>query len=214
MNKFTTTKIMVPIERVVPNPWNPNIQSKEMFEKGINSVKETGMLGSILVRETGGCYQILDGEHRWKYLQELKYTEIPVETMGEISDDLAMALTVRLNNLRGKDDIEKRAKIFEQLSEGQLQLMPFTEEEIKNEKELFKFDFSKYDRPEGEIEEKEKFRIIIIDVHEEEYKLWQFLKKHAEKDRGKTELQLFMEMCDYYSSLHFGRDAKSKVQEF
>lgn len=214
MNKFTTTKKIVPINQITPNRWNPNVQSKEMFAKGKQSVETLGMLGSILVRETAGCYEILDGEHRWRYCLELGYTEVPVETMGEIDDKQAMALTVLINNIHGKDDVEKRAKIFAALDEGQLQLMPFTAEEIENEKNLFKFDFSKYEKNLPTPEDmKEKFRVIIVDVPEDMYKTWQFLKKHTEKE-GRTELQMLNSMMDSYSAVSFGRGAGQTEQVF
>ncbi len=215
MNKFTTVKKIVPITSVIPNPWNPNTQSKDMFAKGKQSVEKLGMLGSILVRETGGCYQILDGEHRWKYAQELGYTEIPVESMGEISDEMAMTLTVMINNIKGKDDIEKRAKIFKALDEGQLQLLPFSKEQIENEKNLFSFDFSKFDKDlPTEEDTKEKFRVIIIDVPEEMFKVWKFIKEHAKKELGKTEVQVFNRMMDDYSAVTFGRNANETEQKF
>ncbi len=205
MNNFKTTKKIVPIDQIVANRWNPNVQAKSMFEKGVNSVKELGMLGSILVRETAGCFEILDGEHRWKYMKELGYTECPVESMGEIDDKDAKLLTVLLNNIKGKDDIEKRAKLYEQLEAGQLALLPFSEEEIANEKALFKFDFGQYEKKVKEAEgEKEKFRIIIIDVHEEEYKLWQFVKKYAEKEEQRDEKDLLVKMIKDYLAVRLG----------
>lgn len=171
MNNFKTNKIKVPINNVLPNPWNPNSQTKEMFEKEVSSIKELGLLGSILVREKAGCYEILDGEHRWKACKELNYTEIQVENMGEIDDSQAKLLTVMLNNLRGKDDIEKRAKIYEQLSAGQLSLLPFSEEQIENEKRLFKFDFAQYDK-QKEVSQKSKDLYIGLPVSQPIYDMW------------------------------------------
>jgi len=196
-NNFTTVKKTVPIMSVVKNPWNPNVQSKQMVEKGIQSVREFGMLGSILVREVAGCYEILDGEHRLGYAKELGYTEIPVESLGEIDDNRAKVLTVLLNNLRGKDDIEKRAAIYESLSAGQLQLLPFTDEEIQNEKNLMKFDFSQYDTTEPEIPEGTLVRILSFKFTDKEWDVVSEAVKTAKVD-GKTEKQWFMEMLQGY----------------
>lgn len=211
MNNFTTKKITVPIDQIVPNRWNPNVQSKEMFQKGVNSVTELGMLGSILVRETGGCYEILDGEHRWKYLKELKYTECPVETMGEIDDTQAQLLTVLLNNLRGKDDIEKRAKIYEALNEGQLSLLPFSEQEIQNEKDLFKWDFSQYDKKE-DVEAKPVTRSFIIPLTEDEYVVVQKTMAIVKNEDKQTPKQVFMEWIKNYLDLHLGSNGSSTVE--
>ncbi len=170
MNNFRTNKKTVSIFKCEANPWNPNKQSKEMFDKEVASIKELGLLGSILVREIGNIYQILDGEHRYKACLELGYTDITVESLGELPDQDAKLLTVLLNNLHGEDDIEKRAKIFEELNSGQLQLLPFSDQEIQNEKKLFKFDFSQYD--EKLDDEKKKINIITVKTTDEGKKLW------------------------------------------
>ena len=147
MVQFNTEKIMVPIDKIMPNRWNPNYQDKRVFEKQKKSIRELGMLGSILVRKIDNhtfCdYEIMDGEHRWKALKEEGSVECPVEVIkGEVSDGDAQLLTILLNNLRGKDDIFKRAKILQVLNENQLQLLPFTEREIEHEKRFVKLDFS------------------------------------------------------------------------
>ena len=202
-NKFSTIKKVVSIDLVIPNQFNPNIQSKAMIEKGIQSVKEFGMMGSIIVRENCGYYEIVDGEHRWKYLKELNYTEIPVESLGEIDEDKLKILTVMLNNLRGKDDIEKRAKIFESLSAGQLQLMPFTAEEIENEKKLFKFDFSQYESKDPGIPADTLAHILSFKFTDEE---WKVVQKGIELAKGEkdTEKQWFMGMLQNYLQIHLG----------
>ncbi len=213
MNNFTTKKIVVPIEQVVANRWNPNVQDKKMFEKGVNSVKELGMLGSILVRETAGCYEILDGEHRWRYLKELNYTEIPVETMGEIDDTQAQLLTVLMNNLRGKDDIEKRAKIYEALNAGQLSLLPFSQDEIDNEKKLFKFDFSQYESNEP-LPERKVSRNFMIALTEDEYTVVQKALTIAKADYKQEPIQWLLEQVREYLDLHLGVNGYKLVREF
>ena len=163
INKFPTIRKRIPIDRVFPNKWNPNFQDKEMFEKGKKSVEELGMLGAILVREQpekdikgNEWYEIIDGEHRFRYCKENGYTEIDIDSLGIISDQLAKFLTIQLNNLRGKDDILKRAELLKQLSEGQLSLLPFDNKQIEEEMKLLNFDFSQYEKtnlPDEEIQE-------------------------------------------------------------
>src|SRR3990167_4523362 len=153
INDFKTEKLTVDIDKIMPNPWNPNIQEKAIFEKQKKSIDELGFIGSIIVRRinhTTCDYQILDGEHRFKAAKEHGYTQIQVECfIGDLFDNDAQLLTILLNNLHGKDDVFKRAKILEVLNEGQLQLLPFTQEEIEHEKKFVNFDFSQYEK-EGE----------------------------------------------------------------
>lgn len=201
MNNFTTEKKKVDIKLVRPNPWNPNTMSKEMFEKAKHSLKELGMLGSILVREVCGIYEILDGEHRWKAAKELEYTEITIESLGEIDDQKAKVLTILLNNLKGKDDLEKRAAIFKELNENQMSLLPFTKEEIENEIKLFNFDFSQYARLE-KIEERKVTNNVCFGFTEEERQLWNEALLVAKKKDGITnEIQLLMYMLNDYLTI-------------
>jgi len=204
MNNFKTTKLIVPIGKVVPNKWNPNVQTQSMFDKEVASIKELGMLGSILVRETSnGYYEILDGEHRWKGCKELEYTEIPVESMGEIPDQEAKLLTVLLNNIKGKDDVEKLAKVFEELEAGQLSLLPFTQEEIDNTKKLFKFDFAQY-ASRYEVKEKQT-NVIGMKVTEETKILWDKCLECARESK-RTPEQMLMIMIDNYLAVAMGRE--------
>lgn len=203
MNNFKTTKKQVNIDHIVPNPWNPNVQNEAMFQKEINSIKELGMLGSILVRDFAGMYQILDGEHRWKAAKELGYTEMVVETMGEIEDNQAKLLTILLNNLRGKDDIEKRAKIYQELEQGQLQLLPFSEQEIENEKKLIEFDFSQYDKEKSDRSDAKKDRqlYIMIPVAQDEYDLYKNTIVVA-KEKGMTEQEFLFKQIEDFLFFH------------
>ena len=154
MNKFPTVKKLVKIEDIFPNKWNPNIQSNDMFQKEIESIKKFGFVQPILVREKDDIHEIIDGYHRWLACKELKFEEIPVECIGEISESVAKILTINLNNLRGQDDILKRAEILKTLSAGQLTLLPFDEEQIKSEIKLLDFDFSQFNNDDTTSEEK------------------------------------------------------------
>ncbi len=206
---FRTIKKIVPIDHIVPNPWNPNIMDSTMFAKAKKSLEELGMLGSILVRETAGVYEILDGEHRWKVAKELGYKELPVESMGEITDSQAKFLTIHINNLHGSDDIHKRAKIIQEMEEGQLSLLPFSAEQIANEKAFISWDFSQYDK-EVPID-REVHRLIQIEATEEEFQVWRTCIKEATKE-GKTEIQVLVEMMEHFLSLRLGSAPGQRTQ--
>lgn len=213
--EFPTKKVVVPIDNVIPNRWNPNVQSDFMFEKGKKAVLEFGFLGAILVRETAGVYEIIDGEHRWRYLKELGSKECPVETLGEISDNAAKTLTILMNRLRGEDDIEKRSAILNELSKGQLSLLPFTEEEIENEKKLFHFDFSEFDKQE-DVKEKSTDALIQIQVPKDVAELWKkAVLLGAKQKNPKNEVQVLVFGLEYFFNMFEGaapnqRDIKLK----
>ena len=44
INDFKTEKLTVDIDKIMPNPWNPNIQEKAIFEKQKKSIDELGFI--------------------------------------------------------------------------------------------------------------------------------------------------------------------------
>lgn len=187
---FATERLLVPIDEIVPNPYNPNYMEKGMFEKAGKSVDELGFLGAILVRRvnhTSAKYQILDGEHRWKLLKERNATECPVDVITrDVSDQEAQLLTVLINNLHGKDDIFKRAEIFKALDEGQTQLLPFSADEIEHEKKFITFDFGQYEG-EKDIPERKFAQVIVLQMNQDEAAIWNRAKESLQ-ERGKISL--------------------------
>lgn len=175
-NDFKTTKKVILIDEVMPNPWNPNVQDKGLYEKNKKQIEALGFFGSIIAREYFGRYQILDGEHRWKIAKELGYTEIPVEiVVGPMSDSQAKFHTVNFNNSRGKDDIFKRAQIFQEMDAGQQELLPFSAEEIENEKQLITFDFAQYDK-ESDLPQRSPGMLVVLPFNAEESHVWMKVK--------------------------------------
>ena len=144
MNNFTTEKKKVNIVEVFPNAWNPNLQTDVMFKAEMDSISKHGFIDPILVREKDGIYEIIDGEHRWKACMELQYTEIIVESLGQIDDITAKTLTIEMNNLRGKDDILKRAQLLKEIMSGQGSLFSMSQKDIEEEMKLLDFDFSQF----------------------------------------------------------------------
>lgn len=211
--KFATDKIVVPIDKITPNRWNPNTMDSKMFEKARKSVQELGFMGSILVRRinhTSADYEIMDGEHRWKVLKEEGATECPVEVITrDVSDQEAQLLTVLINNLHGKDDIFKRAEIFKALDQGQTQLLPFTEEEIENEKKFITFDFGQYEG-EKDIPERKFAQVIVLQMNNDEAVIWNHAKESLQ-ERGvisldkstkkKADLQLVLFLIKNYLNI-------------
>lgn len=211
--EYKTTKLMVEIDKVRPNRWNPNVMDKVTFGKQKKSIEEMGFLGSILVRdhEIEGYYEILDGEHRWKALKEAGATEVPVETVGKISDQDAQLLTILINNLRGKDDVFKRAKILEALNESQLSLLPLTKEEIEHEKQFVKFDFGQYDTDIEDIPERDYSKLVVLNLNEDEGKVWDAVKSHmmekgliSEKNKKKQDIQMTMKLLQNWMGFMVG----------
>lgn len=174
--KLATEKKVVDINSIFANDHNPNEQSEYIYQKMKDTIQKKGLFGSIIVcrHPVDGYYIILDGEHRWKAMKELGHKEIPVEVAIEnLTDNDIRFWTIYFNNTRGKDDILKRAKLLHSIENGMEQLLPFTEEEIANEKSLHSFDFSQYEKSVRETEKMEFPKLLVLKLMENEFKVWQ-----------------------------------------
>lgn len=210
--KLATEKRIVKIDDIVANPYNPNKMSDYIFQKMKETIASKGLFGAIYVREMAGVYQILDGEHRWKACKELGWKEIPVEVaIGEMEESDVKFWTIYFNNTHGKDDIQKRAKLYEQMDQGQAQLLPFTEEEIKNEKELFKFDFSKYEQKQ-EISKDKKASIISLVVPDDIKELWDRCCNISHDDKRDLTIMIY-QMMNAWLEMNDNQYAEYKYQK-
>jgi len=72
---------MVNVEKIRPNHEQPRRHfDKERLESLAKSIKESGILQPIIVRESGekGQYEIIAGERRWRAAQQAALDKIPV----------------------------------------------------------------------------------------------------------------------------------------
>lgn len=136
MLRASSGTILIPADRISPNPWNPQVQTDDEFNMLVKSIEETGgLIEPILVRpkdggfrwkdvvtgEEGGqpvaryqgkaTFEIIHGEHRFKAAVHLGQSEIPAMVIEGVDDDLARFLTVRLNTLHGTLDPQRLLSI-------------------------------------------------------------------------------------------------------
>jgi ParB-like chromosome segregation protein Spo0J len=85
------------------NFWNPNrvmIQEMRLLE---HSLVSTGWIQPLLINRNN---MIIDGFHRWRLAQDSKVIQerwkgrVPVSIL-DVDDDVAMAITVRINRAKG-----------------------------------------------------------------------------------------------------------------
>lgn len=202
INNFPTQKEIIDINKIGPNSWNPNVMDVKTYAKEIESIKSLGMIGSILVRRynhTSFEYQIIDGEHRWKACKELGFTQIPAEVyIDDIGDTTAKMLTIMMNTQRGKHDVLKEAKIFQDLNTDQLSLLPQSDEYVENALKLATFDFSTYDEERAIGEKKIADSAVLLGISAEEKELWKLACTIAKDKEGKDERSLFIGMLKFY----------------
>ena len=106
----------VPVERLHPNPWNPNRMDDARFSKLRAYVEREGFVEPLVVRpKEAGHYEILGGEHRWRIAKDLGHTSVPCSVV-ELDDRRAKVLTVNLNELKGQSLPHLLAELVHDLS--------------------------------------------------------------------------------------------------
>lgn len=114
------TEAIVPLDRIHPNPWNPNVMDDVTKTATRDSIAMFGFIDHPHVRahpELDGHYQLLDGEHRIREARELEYDTIPVIVL-DVDTPTAMKLTIVLNQKGTNDDVRLGALLGELQQHG------------------------------------------------------------------------------------------------
>jgi ParB/Sulfiredoxin domain len=108
MTQPPLTITYLPVARLHPNPWNPNIQQPPVIRALSESIDTFGMVEPVTVRphpDIDGDYEIINGEHRWREAQERELEELPCVVLEGLTDMQARKLTVILNEVSGDADV-------------------------------------------------------------------------------------------------------------
>ncbi len=112
----------VPIEKIVPNTYNPNAVAPPELSLLYDSIKEDGYTMPIVCYylKTKDLYVIVDGFHRYRVMLEHKdiYEReggmLPVSVIDKPLDH-RMASTIRHNRARGSHDVDLMSNIIKEL---------------------------------------------------------------------------------------------------
>ena len=166
---INTNNLVVKIDLVQPNKYNPKLNFRENehnlieYEKIKNSLEKFGQVEPILVREIeGGKYEIVNGFHRYKAMKELESQEIEIKNLGKIDFDTAVAIALQTEDTKIPIDNIELSSLMKQLVtedkdiEYWAKLLPYDAEIIQSKIDLIDFDFEQFnnDREEegGEID--------------------------------------------------------------
>lgn len=126
------------LERLIPHPDNPNEMSKSFFKKLVCNIERTGRYEPLVVRphpESSGCFQIINGHHRWQGLMKLEYKNADC-VVWEIDDEQTNIFLATLNRLCGADRLGKKLLLLRRLSQATLpvglaKVLPQTKTQIE-----------------------------------------------------------------------------------
>lgn len=154
-----TNNLIMEIDKLVPNDWNPKLdynsteELKIEFEKIKNSLKDHGQVDPIIVREIKDKYEIINGYHRWVAMKELEFKEVEIKNLGKITKNEAIKIGLSLEETKIPLDVIEVAQLVKSLKEiGEWQGLPYSLEEIENKIKLLDFDFKQFGEivlPEG-----------------------------------------------------------------
>ena len=107
----------IKVNRIRPNPWNPNLMSMKTEEALNQSVKSYGFIDPITVRrvkEDEFDFEIIDGEHRWGVARFRDIETLPAIIL-DLSDVQAKKLTIIQNELKGRPEVPSLAELLEDI---------------------------------------------------------------------------------------------------
>ncbi len=116
--------IAVPVEKIVPNSYNPNTVAPPEMKLLYQSIKEDGYTMPIVCyyAQAKDLYVIVDGFHRYRVMKE--YPDIYEREQGLLPVSVIdkplsyrMASTIRHNRARGSHDVDLMSNIVKELHE-------------------------------------------------------------------------------------------------
>ncbi len=160
------TVVEIGVEKLTPNPWNPNRMSESMRAKLKRYLEREGFVEPLVVRPFVEGYQILGGFHRWEIAKELGYATVPCVVV-EVDDKRAKILTINLNEMKGQSLPTLLANLVHDLSkelvlEDLEKQLPYSIEELKDSLDLLKIPGGLEDFLKAEAERQARERPQIL----------------------------------------------------
>jgi len=196
----------IPVEKLTPNPWNPNRMSLEMRHKLKEYIKREGFVEPIVVRPRGDGYEILGGFHRWSIAGELGYKSVPCVVVN-LDDRRAKILSVNLNEMKGQSLPDLLANLVHDLSrdvtlEDLETQLPYSIDELKDSLELLKIPDGLEAYLAEEVARQEKLRpqILSFVVDDAEIVEGAIKAAMARQEGNPTRGRALLDICRHYLS--------------
>jgi len=106
----------IPVDKIVPNKWNPNEMPEDMMEHLKKEFRRVGYLQPILVRPVKDKYEIIDGEHRWQASKDENVKEVEA-VIVDMDDATAQVTSINMNKIKGETNPIKYAELLMELQD-------------------------------------------------------------------------------------------------
>jgi len=195
-NDFENFKIL-PIGVLELAPWNYKTNDSVLLQKLMKNIKRSGQVENILVRPLeNGKYEVVNGNHRLMALNELKYEDVFVYDLGDITEAQAKRIAVETNETKFSSDPLKLAETIRELTIAFSDLeetAPFSQGELDNFSSLLDFNWDSEEKEETEDEKKDdkkddKTR-TVISAGGDEFKVLKLELSSKTADRFSSQLE-------------------------
>lgn len=108
----------IALDKLVAHADSPNRQSRVTFGKLVRNIERSGLYEPLTVRpcpRKDGCFEIINGCHRWRALGELGYKRVDC-IVWDVDDEEAEILLATLNRLGGTDELGKKQALLRRLN--------------------------------------------------------------------------------------------------
>jgi ParB-like nuclease domain len=109
---------LIQIDHLIPNTYNPNVQTPQVSQAQRESIEEFGYLSAVLVRPhptVPGSFEIIDGAHRVKECRDLGFETLECDVIHGLTDAQAKRLTLIYIETKGTPDRTKLKDVLEQI---------------------------------------------------------------------------------------------------
>lgn len=110
--------ILVPIEKLVANDYNPNKMESKMFRLLKKSITEDGLTMPIVTYYDSArdVYEIVDGFHRYTVLLKMKEPMVAISIIDKPIEERMMS-TIRHNKAKGTHQLSLMKSLFGKLKD-------------------------------------------------------------------------------------------------
>jgi ParB family transcriptional regulator, chromosome partitioning protein len=103
------------IDLIDPSPYQPRTRFREeALEELARSIRASGIIQPLVVRQIGSRFQLIAGERRWRASQRAGLSKVSV-IIRQVSDELALEMTLVENIQREDLNAIEQARAFERL---------------------------------------------------------------------------------------------------
>lgn len=151
---------VLPASKLVTAPWNYKEDDAEMESKLRENLKANGLVMNLIVREIGkGKFEVVNGNHRLKVMNDLGIEEAMCFNMGKVSEEAAIRIAIETNETSFETNTLKLSDLMRRISEkfdmrDLVGSMPYQEEHIQSMLKVEKFnidDYTKHKDPPAEV---------------------------------------------------------------